>query len=441
MMSQTEHPIPPSGIEVKHASGSQKGVIERYRSIVSNPLGQGAALALLTVALVYFRRPDQFTHPYIWVEDGTFILVGFVQRGWWSLFEPVQGYLITATKLITLAAYQISILKAPEVAVWLTTVFTVAVVLAIAFSPTQLRHRYLCALIVLLIPTDSEIYGVSEYAFWWAGLLLPLVVLWDESKGRDGLRLAFTVFGGLSSPLVVPFAPLLVIRSALERTRQSVTIASAAVLCTLVQLEMLRRTGTIAASPPFAPGDLALVVGKFLGYFVGSRFVGDVASVDVGVIVLTLVVAAITYSHWKLDRWFVFLMVMLAMVVAITLRRVPMPAIHPYLAGPRYFFYAYIFIAWGLLWLIAEGARPVRTICGLILAVGVAQGITRLPRYQAVMSWKAHILNCTASPSYDVPIFFTGSADPALLWKVTLTGQQCRDLINRSLLRGTNVQF
>jgi hypothetical protein len=37
-----------------------------------------------------------------------------------TLFEPVQGYLITASKLITLTAYQASFLKAPQIALWLT---------------------------------------------------------------------------------------------------------------------------------------------------------------------------------------------------------------------------------------------------------------------------------------------------------------------------------
>jgi hypothetical protein len=47
-----------------------------------------------TVVVLFLRRPDQFLSPYIWVEDGTIVLPAFAARGWWSILEPVNGYLI-----------------------------------------------------------------------------------------------------------------------------------------------------------------------------------------------------------------------------------------------------------------------------------------------------------------------------------------------------------
>ena len=60
---------------------------------------------------------------------------------------------------------------APEIALVLTVAFTCAVVVAVALSPTHLRWPYLCAIAVLTIPVDPEVYAVSLLAFWWAGLL------------------------------------------------------------------------------------------------------------------------------------------------------------------------------------------------------------------------------------------------------------------------------
>ena len=166
-------------------------------------------LIVLTVAVLFMRRPDQFWHPYIWVEDGYYTLRFSLEDGWRTIFAPLAGYLCVASKLIGYAAYRISILWAPEIELALTVAFTSAVVAAVAYSPTHLRWPFLCAVAVLFVPTDSEVFAVSAYAFWWAGLLMFLALLWDTARGREWLRWSFIVFGGLSSPLGRHPAPAL----------------------------------------------------------------------------------------------------------------------------------------------------------------------------------------------------------------------------------------
>src|SRR5215470_13572876 len=71
-------------------------------------------ITLLAVWLVilFLRRPDQFFHPYIWVEDGSLTLPGYLHRGWLELFQPLNGFLVFASKLINIVAFRLSPLDA-----------------------------------------------------------------------------------------------------------------------------------------------------------------------------------------------------------------------------------------------------------------------------------------------------------------------------------------
>lgn len=129
-------------------------------------LSVGVMLLLITTAVLMFRRPEQFSTPYIWVEDGVFSINQFLEHGWVSLFDPVQGYLILPSKIIHVIAMSLSAPDYPELANWMNVLFTAGVLCAIAFSPTTLRYPVLCALLTLFTPNEGEVFGTSHYAFW-----------------------------------------------------------------------------------------------------------------------------------------------------------------------------------------------------------------------------------------------------------------------------------
>jgi hypothetical protein len=144
-----------------------------------------AIFSAVTIVALSLRRPDQFRHPYFWVEDGA-ILGAYSERGFASILEPLNGYHVLATRTLDAVAFKLSILHAPEIAVLLVTAFTAAVVVAVAFSPTHLPWPRSCAIALLIVPTDPEVFAVAEYAFWWAGILLFLALLWDNERGGRG---------------------------------------------------------------------------------------------------------------------------------------------------------------------------------------------------------------------------------------------------------------
>ena len=70
------------------------------------------SLVIATLAVLIWRRPDQFRSPMMWAEE-SIILGQYAERGWASIVEPIQGYHILAARLMTMAAYQLSFALAP----------------------------------------------------------------------------------------------------------------------------------------------------------------------------------------------------------------------------------------------------------------------------------------------------------------------------------------
>ena len=376
------------------------------------------------------RRPDQFLHPYIWVEDGDTILKAYAERGFASFWEPVSGYLILATKLITLSSFKLSFRWAPEIALVLIVAFTCAVVLAVALSPTHLRWPYLCAIAVLTIPVDPEVYAVSLLAFWWAGLLLVLALMWDADRGAIWLRAGYVVLGGLSSPLAVPFAALFVLRALLERRRSEFIIAAFALAVAAIQARAIFDYHHIDYGRLIDPHVILVAMNKFAGYlFVGPRYGHYYA----GPLVLALLGVALWQIRARLTWHFALLVLAWAAICATTALRNPIHVIDPLDAGPRYFFYPFILLTWILIWIAALSPAHVRILLLAGCLMGVAWIYKRMTRSHDAMDWRGHVAACAQSDQYDLPIHYDGRASS--MWYVRLAGQQCRDLIAGSLIR------
>lgn len=388
-------------------------------------------LALATLAILFARRPDQFLHPYVWVEDGTYILKAYAERGFASIIEPVQGYHILISKIIALTAFKASILWTPEIQLWLTVAFTAAVVIAIGLSPTHLPWPFACALAALLVPTNPEIFAVSEMSFWWAGLLLILALLWDPDRGAAWLRWLYIVLGGLSAPIIVPICALLGLRAVFERRASEYTATSLAAAAAAVQL-ITAYGGVDLRGPKFDLPWFELVARQFFGSFL----IGGIPYPDKFVLAVTIVFAilfgaAIWFNRARLDRYFVLLALAYLSTCAITVLRHPMVDMHPLVAGPRYYFYPFVLLSWMLLWIAARSGAVTRYGLLAICCWAVLWTGQFLQRRHEQLDWRMHIAACQQSQSYTIPVHSTGEL--ATLWPVPLTGEQCRKLLRDSL--------
>lgn len=384
-------------------------------------------LLCITVAVLFLRRPDQFLAPYIWVEDGRYILREYFDQGWGTLLKPLAGYLVLATKIISYLSFKASILYAPQIELVLTVLLTFGVVAAVAFSPTHLRLPVLCAISVLLIPTDAENFAVSSYAFWWAGIFYLLALIWDEGRGKNWLRYSFILFGGLSSPLAVSLGGLFILRATVER--RGWIAAALAVIVAGFQIAAMKQQHL--DTQIFLPG--IETVRAALGQFVGN-FLFDGAGLLGGILLLAVYGGVIAANRQRFG-WPFWLLVAINVIICASISlRMPsqsLAVIDQFNVGPRYFFYPFIVLSWLLIWVAAVSNGIVRTMTACIFVISYAMAGVGLSRRHDHISWRDEVLKCANSETYKIPVHYIGSLKE--MWDAEFKGSECRDLIKRSL--------
>lgn len=387
------------------------------------------AILLATIIIMVWRRPGQFIHPYIWVEEGVVTLPDYIHHGWLTLFHPVAGYLVIPSKLIFLTAISISFIHLPALEYWFTIFFSAGVIITIALAPTILKWRYACALFVLLLPVNPEVYAVSEYAFWWGTLLAFVVLLWDTNDKRHlPLRIALLLIGGFSSPMIIPISVVLALRAAATKLRTDAVVAVTGILVAAIQACVMHATAAHSAFPKI---NVMLLLEKFFGYFsYQPPSSGDVAASLLGLaIILCIATFVITRRRWRtIDMWLI--LACLGMAIIGSIARVPIEIIHPSLAGPRYFFYPFIFLAWILIWIAASGNLVQRSISFACLAGAIIVFSQVGQRHSDKMDWVSNVSTCEKSVKFDMPIQTDGNKDAA--WHVRLNGADCRRLSGNS---------
>jgi hypothetical protein len=390
-------------------------------------------LFILSVAVVIWRRPDQIAAPILWFEEGTHILRRYGDCGLCALFSPINGNIALSAKILLLPALKISALSAPPIAAALGILFNAAVVCAIATAPTHLKAKYLCAISALFIPTGTENYGTALYSVWWSGILIALALLWDTSKGLSWLRLAFLVAGGLSTPLMIVAGPLFVVRAYREQTANEFPIVlTAGALALVAALVAVSWPATAPLDPDNLTADAAsLTVSKFFGlYLAPAATFGFVP----GLLLIVAIISLAYHERRKLDFFFFLLAALLAASIAAILVRSPVADIDPFGAGGRYFFLPYIFMSFMLLWLwsLIDTTVPLLkaaplVIIGLAIAGGMQQSYFIHP-VQDRKPWSVALSKCASTASdTQLPLGYN--------WKITIPPQQCRTLIDDSLVR------
>ncbi|WP_313283644.1 hypothetical protein [Stenotrophomonas indicatrix] len=395
--------------------------------------GKCVVIFAFTLLVLALRRPDQFSAPYIWVEDGTVSLRQFLEHGWYSLLDPVAGYLILPSKLIHLTAMTLSAPHYPAIANWLNVCFHAGVLCAIALSPTRLRAPMLCALAALLIPTDAEVFATSHYAFWWGSLLLIPPLLWrDDADSRLFPRVAMTLLGGLSSPLTIVLLPLFALRLLMVgRTRNNTIISMLAAACAATQVYFLTRSHTHGTGLP-TTFDLSMAVEKFLGRFVyGMRGGAEDTTLLLGAALASAMLAACWTYRKRLDFSHLVLVAALAVSVLVSIMRVPLDIIDPLMSGPRYFFYPFVFLAWLILQFIVVSPRHIALPLALMLASALLQTFLIAPRRHNHLDWQANLAQCASQKDiFEMPVHYDGSDT---LWHVKLSPAQCAALSRQGI--------
>jgi hypothetical protein len=398
-------------------------------NLSSSSIRHPILILFIGAALLLIRAWPRLLNPEIWDEDGTKNIPGFLQNGFADIFEPVNGYLILVPKLITMLAASISISQYPLISTLIAWGVTLAAFYVIASAPLYLSGGILLAAASLLIPSDPEVFGLPLYIFWWVSLLLFIIVFWDKLSTDWAGRTIIIFFASLSSPVCLVVLPLIWVRAWLLRKKLlEIGLAVFASFCAAVQLWVMWHYpgGAVVSSAGNINYTAFLqVIPKFLGAYLISNLQSG-WQWQFGIVLLAFFVATIFRNRHSWVLW--ALVYLWCVAVLMSISRVNIEIIHQALAGPRYFFYPFIFQSWFLLQIaFADSSRCVRCGAWLFLLFSVLNALPVLDRKHDDLNWKLHLDSCRQFDHYNLPVHYNGNA--ALSWNLPMTGQKCAELL------------
>lgn len=307
--------------------------------------------------LIASRRWQQLIEPSIWVEDGTIILPELLLDGLLSFFKPSNSYLTTSSKIISYISLLFGLENYALVSSYISLFFSTLVVMAVWLSPTKLSYKLFSALLVIFIPTNSEVFGTPLYSFWWASLLLFLAVLWDNNTINFNWRLFYIILGGLSSPLSVILFPLFLFRSWKNR-QKTIEIVHGIVAFVIALIQAYFIISEQAKFSSLNIKDILLfTIPKYLGSYSLQHFITSEFHQKTELIILWssgLITLVTLIFSIKKEKYLIVLLLIIA--VTTSCLRVNPGIVHSALAGPRYFFsLSYYFLGLLLIVWIMKG--------------------------------------------------------------------------------------
>lgn len=350
---------------------------------------------------------------------------------WTELLTPLNGYLVTSSKIISFVSFSLSLSQYPLIASLLSLIFAALVGVAIATAPTVLRGRTVAAFAVFLVPSDPEVFGLPLYSFWWASLLLFLVALWDERSSSERWRLAFLLIGGLSSPVIVMVLPALLVRAHVFRSNaKEQTVALVAIWLAAIQVVLIVQAR--AGIPPPLLSVATNMVPKLIGTFLVGNWSSDPMTMwAAGLLLLGVAAAWAFFGRAMLSNAILFYLFVGS--IALTVARNDPALIHPVIAGPRYFFLPYVCL-W---WILIQAFYASRMIAarGILVCLGLVAIFNSYPvwsRAQDDLDWVAHTRSCRLFSEYALPVQYDGRR--ALARQVWLPGKLCSEYLARDLM-------
>lgn len=240
-----------------------------------------AAASVLSLIIIFSRRPDAFLNPQFWAEDGKVWYAHAYNHGAiYSFFTPEAGYYQTISRLVAVFSQAFPLSFAPLI-FNLAAIFCKVLVVNFLLSSRLSRLipnvsvRVLIAFFYLALPHSNETHANLTNAQWHLALLSFLIIVATPSEKT--LWKMFDVVMLSISALSGPFCLLLLPVAAVKwlKTRETWTIVLMAILavCSIIQISSLLTTERPSPQPLGADFGLFLkIVG---GHWFVNSIVGD----------------------------------------------------------------------------------------------------------------------------------------------------------------------
>ena len=380
--------------------------------------------------LAIIRTRGKLQNPGIWVED-SYYLTEFQEQGWASLFNSSNDFLNFGTRFLSALIQHFTIVHYPiaSISVAITVTISTCMLISRMFGGTK---GFLCACLVILFPADPEVLGLPSYLFWILGVyLLALIIsdyqLWSQ-KAFNG-HCALAVFAGLSGPIVLMTVPIMLARYVLEKRRLIEVRRTLRLFFLLSFTSVIQAIYRLSTNTPASEGnskirEIALWPIRTVGsYLVGIRWAD--LNLLIGIVVTALLILLILRSR-LFDFTTFALAALFIMATAQSALRVDIIAIHPTIAGTRYFFIPHVLLGWLFVHILSNTTRLLRLpLSFLLVAVVAFDSYSAINRPTDPIHWGSYISTCKTIPNLSAPIFFDGSRHNT--WTLVLTPEMCRN--------------
>ncbi|MCO6386053.1 hypothetical protein [Aliihoeflea sp. 40Bstr573] len=365
-----------------------------------------AAAMIWAGALIALRRPDQIMNPEVWNEDGIFVIPQIIQGGFFSIFEPVNGYLIIPSRMITWLSLQGPLEYYPTISTALGVFAQAACVAAVAVAPTMLRWPALCAALMVFLPMDPEVYVLPQYTFWWTTTLLFLALIWTPAAAPIW-RNVFIVIGGFSSPMAIVLLPLFGLRLAYTRAREDAIALAVVAAVSIVQLYFIL-LGDPAQTESFALADVLPTISVFFAGW--TAFAAHPHALWLGLGVCVVLASGLAVLPREDQFYYLLTGLMVWAAIASAVLRAPIEIMSPVGNGPRYFFLPLVLMAWMLVWLLASRKAIAMTASAAVLLTAVPVTWTHYQRGQeGLQPWVEAVQACRQG-GHEMPVHHNGQS-------------------------------
>lgn len=233
-------------------------------------------------ALLFLRSPHTITHPQFWAEDGTFWYAdAYNHGGFASTLHSYGGYFQTISRLAAWVSLAVPLHSAPlvfNIIALCIQLFPAILLLSGRFDvliPDK-RIRYVCALLVLVMPNTAEIHGNITNSQWYLALSAFLIVIASAPETKRGKIFDFFVLllSSLSGPFSLFLFPVAAIAWYARRTRAHLAHVVAIAIGGALQglsIFILNQAGRLHMAPAF---DVKLVFAVFARQIIFGPLLG-----------------------------------------------------------------------------------------------------------------------------------------------------------------------
>ena len=225
-----------------------------------------AAAVLLGVAVMWARRPEFFSEPRFWAEEGTVFFARAWSLPWWRMLPaaPLDYLSLYTNVAVTMAATAVPLERAPLVTTIAALLVQTAplVLLAVAVAPEwQHWRRYVAMAVVLFASLSDEVWLTTLHSHYYFALVAFLILLepGDVGRGRAAAYAGLTGLAGLAGPVPCFLFPLFAIKACRSRRPADLWQAAALAAAVVVQVTIvlgreLSVEEVLARSPTVSPG-------------------------------------------------------------------------------------------------------------------------------------------------------------------------------------------